>query len=108
MKKTFVIFGQKVQVQYSKNSIVDETGKHLSGFFNPQLRMIVIGPDTPEEMALTLLHELFHAVVYRTGAAQIVSREAEEILCEAFANFVYENFDFKKSKKSKKMTRSKK
>lgn len=103
-----MVFGQKVTVTYSKHPIVDETGRHLAGLYNFHDKSILIGPGCERETMLTLLHELFHAIIYRTGAAQIISVESQEILCEGFANFVYENFDFKNPKKSKKVTRSKK
>jgi hypothetical protein len=47
----------------------------------------------------TLIHELSHALIFRSGLAQIISGEAQEILCEALSHFIYENFNMRRSKR---------
>lgn len=98
-KKCFDVFGQEIKINYSKVPVVNENNQILAGFYSIPDHQIFISPANEKETTLTLYHELFHAIIYRTGAAQIISFDAQEILCEGFANFIYENFELRKTKR---------
>lgn len=98
-RKSFCILGQNVKVIYSSKPLVDQTGRPLAGYFDIDKNTIMVGHIGEKEDYKTLIHELGHALVFRSGLAQIISLEAQEILCEALSHFIYENFDMRKSKR---------
>ena len=59
------------------------------GLFFAEPFIIWINPKVkdPELAHRVLLHELVHACLYRVGASQTLSTEAEEVICETMANF---------------------
>ena len=65
----------------------------LYGCFLPNEGIIYINKSLNDEQQLrTLLHELTHAIVHRSGLRFTLSwsEDLEEILCEAMANTIYE------------------
>ena len=98
-RKTFCVLGQNVSIEYSDRPLMDESGKYLAGYFDIKRNHIVIHNESEKETMKTLIHELTHAIVYRSGLAQIITLEAQEILCESMSHFIYENFDLRRAKR---------
>lgn len=51
---------------------------------------------TKEQYDSTVLHELFHAIIFRVGLDQILTPESNEMICETFSKFVAENYKLKR------------
>lgn len=97
-KFTLSVFGSLVKVE-----VID--GLHaegIAGAYNGTLKKIYISIEQQKEDAThTLLHELGHAIIDRTGIRQSLSSELEEVIVENFATGILENFTItlKKNKK---------
>ena len=98
-RKKFCVLGQDVTIEYSSKPIVDDQGRYLAGFFDIKKNHIVIHTESEKETMKTLIHELTHSIIYRSGVAQIITIEAQEILCESMSHFIYENFDLRRCKR---------
>ncbi len=98
-RKKFCVLGQDVTVEYSEAPLVDENNRQLAGFFDIKKNHIVVHDETDKDTMKTLIHELVHALIYRSGVAQIITVEAQEILCESLSHFIYENFDMRRQKR---------
>ena len=95
-KKSICILGQDVKIEHSKDNLVGTNGNYLYGFYNDHEKKITIAPiDHKVELEKTILHEIGHAMIFRSGLAQVLSHEVQEILCEVFSNVVHENFKIK-------------
>lgn len=70
-----------------------------AGLYDAEAGKIFINPSV-SDLKETFLHELNHAIIHRAGINQIISREAEEMICENFATAYCEIF-FKSKKKKK-------
>ena len=104
------VFGLKVPIKKKSNLTID-TG--WSGYYDPIETIIYIDSeikDGSQEYFQTLIHELFHCIVRRTGLLQTkMHEEVEEIICEQVAVAICENFNIshineKKSKRNRKNT----
>lgn len=62
MKKSINIAGNKIKIKYQKN-IVDEKGRQLNGYYNPDKNEIVIDKELEEQSKQSALnHEIMHAI----------------------------------------------
>lgn len=85
------ILGQNIKVKWSKKQLIDHQGRILSGFYEPAKRLIVIHDSGDKrDMEICFYHECSHAIMFISGIAQIVTGEAQEIISENFAHFIYD------------------
>lgn len=99
MKRSFNIFGSRITIKVA-DGLADESGRLLAGVYFHEKRVIVINTQMGDEEQLrTLMHELSHAVMYRVGLAQtVMTSDHHELVCEAFSNWIYEEFVGKSGK----------
>lgn len=92
---TINIFGQKIRVLKRKNMIRDHG---VRGLYEPDLNLISIDAAlVGKEFIQTILHELCHSVINRTGITQGMREVGvEEIICENIATALVENFKLTK------------
>lgn len=86
--KSVKIFGQRFKVK-----VVPLHG-YLGLCDRATNTLYVESNQSEKEIYQTLLHEIGHAVVGRTGIAQALSPEVEEIIVENIATAIIENFEF--------------
>ena len=80
------IFGKTYKIQYK------EMEEDLYGECkNDEFLIEIDRNQTGEKLIHTLLHEYFHAVIYRVGLKQVLSHDVEEMICENFATFLCDN-----------------
>lgn len=96
MRRSFDIFGLRVPVKFFS----DKDNNELLGFCTKNPIEIYINKDYgKEEMNSTLSHELIHAVIFRLGLDQTLSREMQEILAESIGELITTEFTPRKGKK---------
>lgn len=85
------IFGHTYKVVKQKK-MVDNGG--VRGLCIPEKQLILIDADlVGQEYIQTLVHEVVHAILSRTGIEQAkLSEGVEEIICENIATAITENF----------------
>lgn len=90
------IMGEKWEVKYTHPVVSPSTGDPACGLCDWPQKTIWIDSELSHEMIVhTLLHELFHAYVRRSGIYNgNLSHELEEILADQFGLIIAENFDF--------------
>lgn len=84
--KTINIYGVKFKIKLTKMT-------EYSGLMDYKAKTIYISEvhnKTDKEKVATLWHELFHALHYRLGLDQALSREMLEILAESQATLIME------------------
>lgn len=87
LPKYFVIYGQKVKVEYAELENTVGGLSYSSG-------LIQINKHLPKEhVPQVLLHEFFHSVISRTSLDQRLSLDVEEMIVELLSKAVVENFD---------------
>lgn len=90
------IFGRYVAIIPAKN-MSEEQGASAQ-FINcdgEDFDLIFYDPDD-KNVKQTILHELFHGVIYRTAIYQgEISDDLIEIICDNIATFMVETFDLK-------------
>ena len=66
------------------------------GICNPENKTIYINSSLDKNsMVITILHEMFHAYVRRSGIYNgMLSSDMEEIIADQFSTVISENFDF--------------
>lgn len=92
MKKPTVInvFGQTYKIKYD-----DMSKTEACGMTDNIHRLIIIDKSLDgDDLRHTLLHEYFHAVLYRTSIVQSLSHELEEIIVDQIATFLVDNYKF--------------
>lgn len=92
MKKPTVvnIFGCTYQIKYDDLSKTD-----ACGYTDNRHRLIVIDSSLKDDdLKHTLLHEYFHAVLYRTSVVQSLSHDLEEIIVDQISTFLVDNYNF--------------
>lgn len=98
---TLNIFGKQVRVLKKKNLGEDAGTDHvLAGYYDPTNSVIAIDESlVGDEYYHTLVHEIVHAVLHRTGVIQSrLSMDVHEIICENIATALTENFKLTKKK----------
>lgn len=94
MWKKFNVFGTKVPVLYFDG---DEENKDLYGYCEKSpIRIYINSSLSKQEQIITCLHELHHSLCFRLGFDQILDDTMMELMAEAFADVVYDNFIKKK------------
>ena len=84
------VFGKKVEVKVLKG--LREQG--VEGLFIPAKWSILVNLEQSKEDAVkTLLHELTHAMIHRTGINQSLSHDLEEVIAENVSTVICENFN---------------
>lgn len=92
MKKPIVVnvFGCAYAIKYD-----DLTKSEACGITDNKNRLILIDKSlTGDDLKHTLLHEYFHAVLYRTSVVQSLSHELEEVIVDQIATFLVDNYNF--------------
>jgi len=77
--------GTWVKVKYQKE-IPSHDGEYLHGLFIPDENKIIIRIERPEQMYMTLVHEICHAFFYYSGLGQTINEKQEESICCLFEN----------------------
>jgi Zn-dependent peptidase ImmA (M78 family) len=76
--------------------VIDAPIKGCYGVFYPLQSEIVINTPIIKDHGLdvnqTLIHEMIHVVMNRTGLDQIIDPQVSEIICETIANSMVDNF----------------
>lgn len=92
MRKSIIIFGQKVSIKY-----VDLTDNDYDGLYDGNTKTIYINKHLKaKDRNQVLLHEIIHAVLDRIGTNQLqISRDANEIIAEQVSVFLIEAFNIK-------------
>ena len=87
--KTIDVLGKKVKIVFR-----DMTVENVCGHYVYDKSLIEINNTLSKEtQEVTLLHELIHAVFFRSGILNTkVSPDAEEIICDQVAKVIQENF----------------
>jgi Zn-dependent peptidase ImmA (M78 family) len=90
------IMGETWKVMFI-HPVVDTNNNPAYGLCDWPQRVLWIDSELDQStMAHTLIHEMFHAYVRRSGVYNgNLSHEMEEILADQFALILTENFDFK-------------
>ena len=88
LPKSVKIFGQRFKIKvmplHGYLGLCDRAAKII----------YVESNQTESEIYQTLLHEIGHAVIGRTGIVQALSPELEEIIVENIATAIIDNFEF--------------
>jgi Zn-dependent peptidase ImmA (M78 family) len=92
MKKPKVVnvFGKAYQIKYEDMSKTDACG--LTD--NKNYLIIIDSSLKGDDLKHTLLHESFHAILYRTSVTQSLSHELEEVIVDQIATFLVDNYNF--------------
>jgi Zn-dependent peptidase ImmA (M78 family) len=82
--KTIMVFGKKFKVK-----IIDT--HEFAGMMDAEKGVIYLSVhQTKEQMLSTYFHEIFHALHYRIGLNQALSRDMMEVLAESQATLMME------------------
>ena len=95
MKKALVfdIFGAIIPVEYVTDLIGDEGAE---GIYCAKTKSIQIDDSLEnDDYMMTLIHEFFHGISDRISLNQALDERLEEIICDAFAKCIVENFEIK-------------
>lgn len=91
---TLDVFGMKIKVVYK-----DLSEANLAGVFVASEKTIFIDNHQPKcDQEASLIHELTHAISYRAGWCQVLSKEVEEFICEHISSVILDNFKLTKKK----------
>ena len=74
---------------------IPDENKDTLGRFDSETRTIYLRKHNEKEMVATLLHEIYHGILYNTGIHNLLDAEKEELFCDSFANGVSEIFNNK-------------
>ncbi len=89
IKKTVNVFGKTFKIKYDKTL----ASKGVHGVCDSDNNLILIdGLLKGDSLMQTLLHEEFHAVFSRIGLRQAVPDEVEEMIVDALATFIVDNY----------------
>lgn len=92
-KKTLNIFGNKIKIS------IEDIGTEDAGRYYEKLNLIKIAPHLKgDDLMHTLLHEVGHAILVRTGVRQAIEDQVHEVIVENMATALLENFDIKLKK----------
>lgn len=87
--KSFDVLGKKIKVVFR-----DMTEENVCGHYVYNENLIEINTKTTREtQEITLLHELVHAVFFRSGVLNAkISSDLEEVISDQLAKVIIENF----------------
>lgn len=93
--KNALYWGMSCGCLVDQSSLANEE-KLLMGYCSKSPIEIHINKSLSKEDAEhTYCHEICHAIMFRVGLDQVLSHEAQEIICETFGSFMFENMKFK-------------
>lgn len=96
--KKINVFGKSHKIILCKN-LITPNGEAVSGCFTPDHATIHISTSlnpTQDDILLTMVHELGHALINRISICQAgMPMELEEILVDSFAKLMTETFKLK-------------
>jgi Zn-dependent peptidase ImmA (M78 family) len=87
LPKTVVVLGKRIRVILKE----ELAAQGYAGLYDPNEGKIYINPNVPD-IEETFFHEYNHAIIHRSGLNQVISRDAEEMICENFATAYAEAF----------------
>lgn len=87
--KSFDVLGKKIKVIFR-----DMTEEAICGHYLYMDNIIEVNTAMNREtQEVTLIHELVHAVMYRSGVTNTkISSDTEEVICDQVAKVITENF----------------
>lgn len=89
LPRSFDVFGKLVPIEYVKDL-------DAHGYYDYEDEKIEIRKGLRGELLLrTLIHELAHAWLHRTGVHYVLPKKIEEVLCHGLEAIMVENFDIK-------------
>lgn len=92
--KKVSILGEIIEIkQVSEESFKQYTakGEEILGLALLLERKILILSTIPETQKKNVLaHEIFHFMLYQSGASQSISPEIEEVLCQTFSKLYFQ------------------
>lgn len=109
--KSITILGRKIKISKVSPEILRQlSGIEASGLFDGDDLVIYLNRELSErEMLITLNHEFGHSLLNTVGISQVISPELAEIICDSFANGIFDlvislkpNKQLKTCKKKKK------
>lgn len=87
LPKKLIVFGLDIKVKVEACESGDLGGYDLD------TKTITIDPSQNQKDKLhTLIHEMVHVVLFRTGTMQAINSELAETICENIATATLENF----------------
>lgn len=85
------VFGMEIKIEKKDDLMVNEGCRGI--LYPSQCQMFLDKSLPPADELHTIIHEMVHAVIFRTGIDQTkISEDLEEILCENVATAVVENW----------------
>lgn len=91
---SITVLGLKIKIKYEIDPEIE--GTIVDGYFSAQENLIVINKNqSKDQQHLTLLHEIGHGLLYRTGTHSILSAEVEELIVEQFSQMMHDLLRFK-------------
>jgi len=89
-----IVFGQKYRVIITNEEMGKFSPSEMAGFFDEANLILYIGQKQNKEYQVhTLLHEIVHAIIHRTGIGMgNMSLDTEEALCQNIATAFLELF----------------
>ena len=92
MPKSLLVFGETIPIELKKGMRDEGT----LGEYNKETKIITMDADLPnDELMLTLLHEMGHAIEDRVSISQAIDKDVFEIITDTFAKCLVENFSIK-------------
>lgn len=97
------VFGRKIPIL-----IADLSEKELDGAYSRERKTIVLHKDLAEEdIVITALHEIIHAILHRQALCQVIPEEIEELIAESISTWLDENYDFPEIRQAFKKAKGK-
>jgi Zn-dependent peptidase ImmA (M78 family) len=93
---SFKIKGKKWRICHKWN-LLDDDGTHVDGLCCVKKRIVYLDRSlVKEDKQSTLLHELFHALIYEIGLHQTsLTLDVEELIVENLSLFMLETFNIR-------------
>jgi hypothetical protein len=90
---TLNILGKKIRVLKQKK-LAELNG--IVGFYDKNNSLIVLDSElVGYEYWSTMMHEVMHGIIDRSGINQVVDPQLEEVLCEIVSMVLVDNFSLK-------------
>lgn len=83
MLKEIKIGNKKIKIKYVQK--IPGEKKDVLGVFDSGDRIIYIRKQDKNEQMYTLLHEIFHCIIWQKSMHNLLKPDMEEIMCDIFA-----------------------